>query len=173
MNTTLARTTDARALATIARATFLQTYAHMIPWPDLAAHNATQNSAAYFQRALDAGDAAWLLTISDTAVPIGFALLTEPDLPVTTEPRDLELKRIYILHRFHGGGHGRQLLDAVEAEALRRSALRLLLGVYHENPTIGWYRRQGFQEAGTRDFTVGGKTFHDLILAKPVGKRMN
>ena len=162
----IARTTDPAALAEVARATFLQTYAHMIPWADLLAHNASQNSVSHFQSRLEAGDAAWLATHPTTGCPVGFALLSPPDLPVATDPRDQELKRIYLLHRFHGTGAGRALLDAVEAEARRRAKGRLLLGVYHENPTIAWYKRQGFTEVGERSFTVGSRTFRDLILGK-------
>ena len=160
------RTRDATALSAVACATFLQTYAHMIAWPDIQAHNAESNSADYFQELIDAGSAAWVVRIKDTETPIGFALLGAPDLPVEIRPRDLELRRIYMLHRFHGEGLGRWLLDAVESEARARDAERILLGVYHENPTIAWYRRQGFEDVGTRAFTVGTETFHDLILGK-------
>lgn len=102
-----------------------------------------------------------------TDVPIGLCLLTAPDLPdIETDPHDAEIKRIYLLHRFHGRGLGRRMLDLAEAEARRQNRTRLLLGVYHQNPTLAWYARQSFQQVGTRRFQVGANMFRDLILAK-------
>lgn len=159
--------TDTRALSAVAQATFLQTFAHMIPAADILARADMQDSPAAFQSALDAGAKAWLATHPETDAPVGFALLTSPDLPeVDTSPGDLELKRIYLLHRFHGTGAGKALLAAVEAEARTRSAPRLLLGVYHDNPAVGWYERQGFSTIGTRSFRVGNSVFHDKIMGK-------
>ena len=167
MDFEITRTSDADALSAVARATFLQTFAHMIPWRSLAARARTQDSPGAFRDHLDRGDAAWLARVRSTQAPIGFALLTAPRLPeVETQASDLELKRIYLLDRFHGHGLGHRLHDAVEVEARERGASRLLLGVYHENPTLNWYARQGYREIGSRAFTVGEDTFHDLILAK-------
>jgi len=166
MKFSIDRTDDVQTLSVIACATFLQTYAHMIAWPDIVAHNRESNSPEYFQELLDEGSAAWRVTIEETKTPIGFALLGKPDLPMELNATDIELRRIYILHRFHREGLGRRLLDQVETEARARAAERIVLGVYHENPTMTWYRRQGFEEIGTRAFTVGTETFHDLILGK-------
>ena len=163
----IARSDDAEALSVVARATFLQTFAHMIPAGDILQRGRQDDSPEAFQNALATGHALWLATIVQTGAPVGFAMLSPPDLPdVPTGPSDLELKRIYLLHRFHGEGLGLRLLNAVEAEARTRGAKRLLLGVYAENPVIGWYGRQGFEMIGERRFQVGQSVFRDLILGK-------
>ncbi len=103
--------------------------------------------------------------------PVGYALVTPPaELPVPLQPGDLELKRIYLLSRFHGTGVGMHLMKQAEAFARERGAGRLMLGVYGENHrAIAFYRRQGFTEAGTRTFHIGKGTYHDLIFAKHLG----
>ena len=163
----IAPSTDARAISAVARATFLQTFAHMIPAADILARAETEDSPEGIRAALDAGASAWLATHPDTDAPVGFALLTAPALPeIESRPGDLELKRIYLLHRFHGTGAGKDLLDAVESYARTRAAPRLLLGVYHDNPAVAWYERQGFATIGTRSFRVGDSVFHDRIMGK-------
>ena len=160
---------DADALSAVARATFLETFAHMIPAADILARGNTEDSAEAFRAHFAKGSEAWIARIARTDAPIGFALLTAPDLPeIDTRDGDVELKRIYLLHRFHGGGTGRKLYEAVEQEARSRGAPRLLLGVYHDNPAVAWYKRQGFETVGERSFRVGDSLFHDLIMAKAI-----
>ena len=63
---------------------------------------------------------------------MGFALLSPPDLQVPAGPGDVELKRLYLLHRFHGGGAGAALMEAVADAAARAGFDRLLLSVYRQ-----------------------------------------
>ena len=80
---------------------------------------------------------------------------------------DLELKRIYLLGRFQGGGSGAALLAAAIEEATRRGAERLLLGVHGGNDAaIGFYRHQGFTQIGVRKFRVGASDYDDLVLTR-------
>jgi diamine N-acetyltransferase len=46
---------------------------------------------------------------------------------------------------------------------------RLLLGVHAENAkALGFYRKNGFEQVGTRTFQVGASVFHDFVLGRPV-----
>lgn len=97
---------------------------------------------------------------------IGYSVLTPPDLPGAIEG-DIELRRIYLLSRFQGGGMGRRLMEAAVQEAGDRRFRRLLLGVYGENHrALAFYRRMGFAEIGTREFWVGTKCCSDFVLAR-------
>lgn len=158
---------DAERLALIAGATFLESYAELIPGDDLLTHVRERNSTDWYARHLaDPAHALWLAETVATRVPVGFAMLSPPDLPMATGPADAELKRIYLLSRFQGGGGGRSLLQAAADEAQARGKRRLLVGVHSGNErAIGFYRAMGFADAGVRRFQVGESWFDDLVLA--------
>ena len=158
---------DAAALALVGAATFLESYAHFIGLADMVAHVGSKNSeAAYRAFATDPGCALWIAAISETAAPIGYALLTPPDLPITIDDGDIELRRIYILSKFHGGGLGRRLIEATIDHVRAAGKSRLLIGVYSGNDgAIGFYRRMGAEQIGTRRFQVGDALFDDLVFA--------
>jgi len=100
---------------------------------------------------------------------VGYAVVTAPDLPVPTDAGDLELKRIYVLHRMQGAGLGGRLMACAVAGAAQAGARRLLLGVNAGNePAIAFYARQGFRQAGVRSFRVGQGVYDDLVLARPL-----
>ena len=115
----------------------------------------------------DPATRAWLAEVAPGAAPVGYALLTAPDLPPELlQPGDLELKRIYLFSRFHGGGTGQRLIQTVIDEARSSGAHRLLLGVHPENErALAFYTRNGFERIGTRSFQVGPLTFADPVLA--------
>ncbi len=159
---------DAAALALVGQATFLQSYADSLPAADIAHHCAHEHAQARYAAWLaDPAYRIWGAEIAPGRALVGYAVLSPPDLPGATEPGDMELKRLYLLHRFHGGGTGAALMGAVVEAARSQGALRLLLGVYGENDTaIAFYARQGFAQAGVRKFQVGAQVYDDLVLAR-------
>lgn len=164
---------DESALALVGAATFLETFAGVLDGAAVLAHCAAEHSAAFYREWIDAPrSAAWLATVAPGGAPVGYAVLAPSGLPVAT-PRDgdLELKRIYLLHRFQGSGLGRRLLDAATAAARALDAGRLLLGVYAGNTAAqAFYLRKGFVRTGdTRLFRVGGQDYADVIFARDLG----
>ena len=112
------------------------------------------------------GNDTWLVETALTAAPIGYAMLTAPDLPGCT-PSNLELKRIYLLSICHGSGAGPELMRRVLARAQERGAARLLLSVYSKNPrAIAFYKKQGFDKIGDTRFLVGETAYDDFVLAR-------
>ena len=101
------------------------------------------------------------------AAPIGFALLTRPDLPGALEDgSDLELKRIYLLSKFHGSGIGANLMEKAISASRETGARRLLLGVYAGNCRARtFYKKLGFLPVASRKFSVGSRAYDDIILA--------
>jgi ribosomal protein S18 acetylase RimI-like enzyme len=157
---------DADALALVGAATFLDTYAGAIDGVGLIAHCGEHHSAAAYRRLLEAGAKAWLVELSPGGAPIGYALACSPELE-QARTGDWELKRIYVLSRFHGTGISAALLDAVIAAADGNQ--RLLLGVKNDNArALRFYRKHGFTEVGTRTFQVGAGRYDDLVLARPL-----
>ncbi|HEY8572208.1 GNAT family N-acetyltransferase [Phenylobacterium sp.] len=159
---------DAAALALVGQATFLQTYADVLPASDILAHCQGEHAEAYYAAKLaEPAYGFWIAELSETGAPIGYAMLCPPDLPVATTEADLELKRIYLLHRFHGTGLGAGLMAMAANAARQRGAERLLLGVYGGNTrAMAFYARQGFAPAGERKFKVGANEYDDLVLAR-------
>ncbi len=159
---------DADALALVGQATMLETYAGELEGADILAHCAGQHSAAKYAGWIGAEDAACCL-LEVKGAPVGYAVVCAPDLPVAPETGDVELKRIYLLHRFQGAGMGRALMEWAVDEARSRGARRLLLGVYARNEAaLGFYARQGFERIGTRTFTVGRMVCDDFVLGMRV-----
>jgi ribosomal protein S18 acetylase RimI-like enzyme len=112
--------------------------------------------------------AVWLAEALEGAAPVGYAVLDRPHLPVTDlQAEDVEIKRIYVLSRFHGTGVGGQLMSAALEEARRRGSRRALLGVYAQNHrALAFYAKHGFTRVGERYFHVGANTYFDHILAR-------
>jgi diamine N-acetyltransferase len=159
---------DAAALALIGAAAFLETYAGQLPAAAMIAHCAAHHTPKANLRLFEQGARGWLAEAASGGAPVGYALITEPDLP-GARPGDIELLRIYALSRCHGMGLGKALLQAAIAGAAGHE--RLVLGVFGRNENaLGFYRHHGFAEIGTREFNVGGLICQDYVLARPLNQ---
>ena len=159
---------DEEALALVGAATFLETFAGLLEGQDILAHCRMQHAATQYAAWLaDSGYKLWLAELN--RAPIGFAVLSPPDLPVAVTKDDIELKRIYLLHRFQGGGLGRRLLEWSVTQARALGMKRLLLGVKADNTgALAFYDRVGFVRIGERKFLVGSMLCDDYILSLPL-----
>src|SRR5208283_4651286 len=112
----------------------------------------------------------WIAEAEQGGAPVGYLVLSAPDLPLPDlDPRDREIKRIYVLHRFQGTGLGRRLMESARRHAFEQRAQRLLLGVYARNlAALAFYARLGYTTVGHRIFHVGAHDYEDLILALPL-----
>jgi ribosomal protein S18 acetylase RimI-like enzyme len=159
---------DAPTLALIGAATLLESFPGLVPGQALLAHCANHHvPAAYIGHFEQPETRAWLAEVPPGAAPVGYALLTVPEFPdAVANEHDLELRRIYLFSRFHGGGAGAELMTRAIAAAREQRARRLLLGVHPENHrALAFYRRNGFVQVGVRTFTVGDAQFQDPVLA--------
>lgn len=160
---------DAAMLALVGAATFLDGFAGVLPGEALVAHAARHHVAEVYARYLGRPEVAvWLAVTANGDAPVGYAMLTPPELPEDTmEEGDLELKRIYALSRFHGTGVAQQLMETALREAKNRDARRVTLGVYAGNVrALRFYERNGFRQIGTRQFTVGSLVCDDFVLGR-------
>ena len=180
---------DAAMLALVGAATFLEAFTWMLPGEDILAHCTKHHTADAYREYLGKPDTR--ITLAE-AVPggaaVGYAMLTAPELPTfAVRPTDIELKRIYLFSRFRSAATpvvelsaegrefrpveglraGQALLNAAVEQARLLGRTRLLLGTHAGNlQAIGFYRKNGFVEAGTRTFQVGMQVCCDLIFAK-------
>lgn len=160
---------DAARLSLVGQATFLESYAGMLPVGDILAHGEKQHAAGAYARWLaDPEWHCWLVEAVHGAAPVGYLLMGPPDLPVIeTDARDLEIRRIYLLHRFHHKGLASALMVAATARARERGCRRLLLGVYSRNDAaLAFYARMGFERIGERRFRVGENEYFDYVLGR-------
>ncbi|BAV66291.1 GNAT family N-acetyltransferase [Sphingobium cloacae] len=158
---------DAPALSILGGATFLASFAHDHPGEALIDHIRSAHGEAFYRAAL--ADPAQGILIGETPLgaPVGYAMLTPPDLPVERRPGDIELKRFYLLGDWQGKGNGDALMERAMGEARARGARRLLLAVYPANEKARrFYARHGFAEIGETVFMVGNRPFRDLIHAR-------
>lgn len=165
----MARPEDAAHLALLGAATFLESYAHLLPAADIVAHAATQHAVDVYARWLgDPRCTCWIAEHLPGAAPVGYLVATPPDLPLPgVGAGDWEIRRIYVLHRYQGEGLGHRLMEEVLRAARERGTRRLLLGVYSRNePALAFYARMGFVRTGTRNFRVGGNDYFDYILER-------
>jgi ribosomal protein S18 acetylase RimI-like enzyme len=159
---------DAARLSLLGGATFLESYADLLPAEDILAYAQHSHAPAVYARWLaDDRCRCWIAEALPGAAPVGYLVATPPDLPVPPGPSDYEIRRIYVLHRFHGSGLGRQLMEAALAAARADGYGRVLLGVYSRNAAaLAFYARMGFTQCGTREFRVGANEYHDYILQR-------
>ncbi|MDP3853579.1 GNAT family N-acetyltransferase [Phenylobacterium sp.] len=159
---------DEAALALVGQATFLETYAGVLPAADIVSHCRTEHGEALYAAWLaKPGYNLWAAEMDEGGAAVGYAALTPPDLPVPTGEKDVELKRIYLLNRFHGTGLGAKLMTTAMEAAAHEGFTRMLLGVFGGNSrAIAFYARQGYVEAGVRKFRVGANEYDDLVLAR-------
>lgn len=155
-------------LALLGSATFLESYAGFLDAADIMAHCATEHSVAIYARYLADPQARVYAAVAEPGgAPIGYAVACplEFALPDST-PADYELRRIYVLHRYHGKGMGHALLLQVIAVARELGYKRLILGVNVDNaPAIRFYTRQRFSRVGERRFQVGKQNCYDDVFA--------
>lgn len=161
---------DAAALSLVASATFLEAFAGVLDGNDIVAHCAANSSAAKFAGWIDDPESVVVLAEAEKgAAPLGYTVLTTPDLPVRPQDGDIELKRIYALSPTHGGGLGPALMDRAIKETRTLGKRRMLLGVYGGNARAQrFYVKQGFEVIGTRRFLVGATWHDDLVFARTV-----
>jgi ribosomal protein S18 acetylase RimI-like enzyme len=158
---------DARALALVGPATFLETFANDHPGEALIAFTEEYHSRAFYEALLEkATTAAWIVE-HDVGAPIGYAILVAASLPQSDPATDVELKRIYMFSKWQGAGFGRALIEAVEAEAVARGATRLLLSVYTRNEkAIRFYAARGYETIGRALFPGFAEEHSDYVMAK-------
>jgi GNAT superfamily N-acetyltransferase len=173
---------DAEPLALVGAATFLEAFTWMLPGADILAHCTRNHTPEAYREYLAQPATRITLAVVAGGAPIGYAMVTAPDLPsFNVLPGDIELKRIYLFSRFRSSrtpvldaaGHpipglrpGQALMNAALADAQSLRSRRLLLGTHEGNSrAIAFYERNGFVRAGTRTFQVGSQCCCDLIFA--------
>ena len=143
-----------------------------------AADNRPEDVEAYLaeaftprRQARELAEAGSVFLIAEIAAQAaGYARLLDAPAPGFIRARHpLKLERIYVHSAWIGQGVGPALMAACIAEARRRIADGIWLGVWEHNPrALRFYRKWGFTQAGTQSFRLGSERQRDLVLWRPL-----
>ena len=159
---------EAEAYATVARETFVESYAATTPPDEMAAHLARAFGPTQQRRELEDPARRVLALVDADGVWQGFvAVAPNPAPTCVTGTAPLQVERIYVRAARHGAGHGRRLLHAAEAEARRRGSDVLWLQVWEGNAAAqAFYARLGWTRAGTHPFLMGTRYEDDWVMVR-------
>jgi len=162
---------DAETLSALSAATFSATFAHLYPPADLAAF--LEESYALERSRAQLADpriGTWLMEAQGEAgaEAVGYAMAGPCGLPHPEVTAGCgELKRIYILPAWQGGGRGSRLLATALTWLEAETTGALWIGVWSQN--LGaqrLYGRMGFAKVGEYAFKVGRTRDHEFILRR-------
>ncbi|MFN3582380.1 N-acetyltransferase family protein [Phenylobacterium sp.] len=158
---------DAETIAALGERTFTETFGHLYPAEDLASFLAEAHSVERARADLaDPTKALWVVEAGGEAV--GYALAGPCDLPHPEVTAGCgELKRIYFLKDWQGGGLGQRLFDEVMTWLQAQGPRDVWIGVWSENfGAQRFYARRGFEKVGGYGFVVGRTVDSEFILRR-------
>ena len=103
-------------------------------------------------------------------LPVGFAKVKRHSLNDQLDSVfQAELQKLYVLKEYQGSGVGQALMNTVARFVSSFEPDCLWLDTYVGNErAIRFYERNGFQKAGTHQFTIGSQTFEYFLMALPI-----
>ena len=158
---------DATALAAFGSRLFAETFGAANRPDDIARYLAATYGPAHQTRELADPSLTYLVAEADGTMA-GFVLLRSGATPASVvSPRPLEILRFYVDRPFQGAGVSRALMAECVAEARRRGATALWLGVWERNArAIRFYEKSGFRDVGSQDFMLGSDRQIDLVMLR-------
>jgi GNAT superfamily N-acetyltransferase len=165
----IATPNDAAFLADFGARVFYDSYAAENDPADMAAYLAKSFSAQKQMEELLQPGSIFFIAM-DGAEPVGYTRMQTGSAPTCiTGLRPIELVRMYSAKEMIGKGVGGKLMQACIAHAGAGGHDCIWLSVWQLNPrAIAFYRKWGFDVAGTATFTIGSDVQSDWIMARPV-----
>jgi len=163
---------DAALLAEIGARAFYEAYHLQNDPADMAAYLADSFSPAK-QAAELAESGSTFLIAEQEGVPVGFVRLHDCPAPeFVNSSRPLELVRIYTLRPWIGQGIGGLMMQSCIDLAVSRGYDAIWLSVWTKNPrAVAFYRRWGYEIAGTARFKLGTDIQEDYIMVRRLEDR--
>jgi len=158
-----ARPEDAARLASLFKASFMETFGHLYREEDLNAFLANHDEAAWRSQIESGKLAIRIATADDEAIAL--AKVGPVTLPVDDPETSIELKQLYIIKRWQGEGVAQRLMEWVLDTARASGAAKLYLSVWTENHRARkFYSRYGFSFVAPYDYPVGKQIDRDEIF---------
>lgn len=161
-----ANVADALALAAVGRRCFAETFGPHFPPADVDKHLA--HSFGPDGLPADLADPQCRVRVAEEDGRVaGYLKLLPMDLPIDHPANSLEIKQLYVLTPWQGAGVAAALMEWAIGTARTEGASALFLSVWEKGErAIAFYRKQGFEIAGSAPFTLG-----DLVMIDPVMRR--
>ena len=160
---------DETRLSLLGKATFLETYAGSTEGADILNFVETEHSVGRYRCWLRRDFAKiWIAEIISGRSAVGYAVaLLSPNAGIGVE---MEIKRLYVLHRLQKSGLGGRLLNAILDTARQDGIAELFLRVQKVNQSaVDFYSRKGFRVVGEQNFRVGARDYVALVMRLAVG----
>lgn len=158
---------DADLLASLGATTFYESF---------AAQNTPENMTGYLaatfgpekQQAELADPRNTFLIAENAGVAIGYAHLRVGKSPASvSDPKAIELVRLYVSSTFQGSGVGGRLIDACLTEARQAGHQTIWLGVWQQNTRAqAFYHRWDFSIVGEHVFQLGDDPQMDWLMQR-------
>jgi ribosomal protein S18 acetylase RimI-like enzyme len=156
---------DAEALGLIGSATFLETFAGVLDGQAVVTHCTNAHDPDRYIQLMGLGCRIWIAETEPGLCPVGYVVVGPSFLPIA-RPGELDIKRIYVLNRWHGTGVGEALMEKAVEYARSDHQERLIVGVYIGNARAqAFYEQWGFEKIGERTFSVGPRQYEDYVYA--------
>ncbi|CRY73512.1 MULTISPECIES: GNAT family N-acetyltransferase [Nocardia] len=161
---------DAEALSDVAAATFPLACPPGASADDIEIFLEQVLSGERFGEYLNDPDRTVLKAVAGGEI-VGYAMLVagDPADPEVARVVDLhpalEISKMYVLPGHHGTGVSTALMGAALRHAREGGYPGVWLGVNQENHRAQrFYAKHGFEQVGTKTFTVGREVHHDYVL---------
>ncbi len=165
---------DAAALAHLARATFCDTFAHLYAAADLDAYLAGPLSDAATAAMIADPDKLVRVAVGADGALVGFCVINLT-LTVDYDPaprRAVELSKLYLSNAAKGTGLADALIAWVDEEAAAQDADEIALSVYCDNVRAQrFYTRHGYVKFADSFFMVGDHRDEEHLMRKDVTPR--
>jgi len=162
-----ATSADNVLLAKIGAETFAESFAD---------HNSPEDMRVYLAASFNpekqtcelADPASKFIIVEHGTETVGYARLNFGPAPdVISANKPMEIVRFYATKAWIGKGVGPLLMEACLKEAQLAKCDVIWLDVWEENPrAIAFYRKWGFEKAGTQTFQLGSDIQNDWLMAR-------
>lgn len=155
---------DEASLSLVGKATFLETYAESTEATDLLDFVEAQHSVERYRSWLKSDSVRiWVAQTTTGGSVIGYAVALSASKVGLDQ--QMEIKRLYLLHRCHQRGLGHLLLNEILTTARKVGIANLFLRVQEANQSaVNFYRTHGFSVLGREAFRVGATDYAALVM---------
>lgn len=156
---------DVEALCQIGAKTFVETYGEQNTPENLQNYLEEKFNKKQISDELQTDETVFLLVELKNET-IGYAKM-RINLAENSDPKSLEIERIYIEKAFHGQKFGAILMQKCIDVSRDKGYQSLWLGVWEYNPkAIAFYNKWGFEIFGTHIFQLGDDAQTDYLMKK-------
>lgn len=156
---------DAENLAAFASRMYAQTFGNFTDPDDLEEFLSVTYGASQHREEITSENIRTLIAEFEDQI-MGFAQLKQGSAPdCVSGEAPIELWRFYIDKPWQGKGMASDLMDAVIVAAIELGGRTLWLGVWEMNTrAIAFYKKEGFEVVGAKDFWVGNDCQRDRVM---------